>query len=245
MAAHGEIVPMPDCAIFADTRWEPAAVYEHLAWLMSPNVLPFPIFKVSVGNLRQDIMDRSNTTGGRFAAVPWHMRLPNGDDAMGRRQCTKEYKLTPIRRKVRQLLGGKTPKAGATIWIGISTDEIMRVKPSRVGYMVNRWPLIERKLNRNDCLRWLERNGYPLAPKSSCIGCPFHNNQQWRDLRNSPAEWQDAIEVDTAIRSQPGFRGTQFMHRSLKPLAEADISSAEDRGQLNFFNNECEGLCGV
>ncbi|GAA5542298.1 MULTISPECIES: hypothetical protein [Brucella] len=36
MAAHGEIGPMPDCAIFADTGWEPKAVYEHLAWLRSP-----------------------------------------------------------------------------------------------------------------------------------------------------------------------------------------------------------------
>lgn len=42
MAAHGEIGPMPDCAIFADTHWEPKAVYDHLNWLMSPNVLPFP-----------------------------------------------------------------------------------------------------------------------------------------------------------------------------------------------------------
>lgn len=40
MAAHGAITPMPDCAIFADTGWEPIAVYDHLRWLMSPNVLP-------------------------------------------------------------------------------------------------------------------------------------------------------------------------------------------------------------
>lgn len=43
MAAHGENGPMPDYAIFADTGWEPTAVYDHLAWLMSPNVLPFLI----------------------------------------------------------------------------------------------------------------------------------------------------------------------------------------------------------
>lgn len=35
MAAHGEIGPMPDCAIFADTQDEPPEVYDHLAWLMS------------------------------------------------------------------------------------------------------------------------------------------------------------------------------------------------------------------
>lgn len=246
MAAHGEIGPMPDCAIFSDTKWEPQKVYKHLEWLMSPNVLPFPIYIVSAGDLRQDIMSRSNTTGGRFAAVPWFMKMPNGDDAMGRRQCTKEYKLTPIRRKVRELLGDKTPKGGAEIWVGISTDEAIRMKPSRVGYMVNRWPLIEKKMNRNDCLRWLERNGYPEAPKSSCIGCPFHSNHQWRELRdNAPIEWQDAVEVDAAIRKQPGFRGEQFMHRSLVPLGEVDLSTAEDRGQLNLFLNECEGMCGV
>lgn len=246
MAAHGEIGPMPDCAIFADTQWEPKAVYDHLQWLRSGNVLPFPVHIVTAGSLRSDILARSNTTGGRFAAVPWFMQMPNGDDAMGRRQCTSEYKLNPIRRKVRELLGGKTPKGGCEVWVGISTDEAVRMKPSRVGYMVNRWPLIEQRLNRNDCLRWLERRGYGEAPKSSCIGCPFHSNSQWRALRDgAPAEWQDAIEVDAAIREQPGFRGKQFMHRSLVPLAEVDLSTAEDHGQLNMFNNDCEGMCGV
>ena len=55
-AAHGEIGPMPDCAIFADTGWEPRAVYEHLAWLRSPNVLPFPVHIVSAGDLRADLL---------------------------------------------------------------------------------------------------------------------------------------------------------------------------------------------
>ncbi len=33
MAAHGEIEPMPDAAIFADTQNEPQRVYEWLDWL--------------------------------------------------------------------------------------------------------------------------------------------------------------------------------------------------------------------
>ena len=43
MAAHGEIEPMPDAAIFADTGAEPPEVYEHLEWLRGGNVLPFPV----------------------------------------------------------------------------------------------------------------------------------------------------------------------------------------------------------
>lgn len=60
MAAHGEIGPMPDCAIFADTGWEPEAVYRHLEWLMSGNVLPFPVHIVSSGNIRDDLVACAN-----------------------------------------------------------------------------------------------------------------------------------------------------------------------------------------
>lgn len=49
MVAHGEIGPMPDCAIFADMGWRPKPVYEDLAWLRSSNVLPFPVHIVSPG----------------------------------------------------------------------------------------------------------------------------------------------------------------------------------------------------
>jgi hypothetical protein len=236
MAAHGEIGPMPDCAIFADTGWEPAAVYEHLDRLEA--ALPFPVYRVTAGNLRADVLARSNTTGGRFAAVPWFMRMPNGDDAMGRRQCTKEYKLRPIQREVVRQMGGR-PKGGTEMWIGISTDEAVRVKPSRVQYVVNRWPLIEARKNRGDCKAWLERAGW-TAPRSACIGCPFRSDEEWRAL--TPAELADAIEVDVAIRHQPKMRGEQFAHRRMVPLSEVDFS---DKGQLNLFNNECEGMCGV
>ena len=68
MAAHGEIGPMPDCAIFADTGWEPKAVYEHLAWLQSPNVLPFPVHIVSAGDLRADLL--AGARGERWASIP-------------------------------------------------------------------------------------------------------------------------------------------------------------------------------
>lgn len=242
MAAHGEIGPMPDCAIFADTGWEPKAVYRHLDWLTG--VLPFPVHIVSGGNLRADALAKSNTTGGRFASIPWFIGNANGSTGVGRRQCTKEYKLRPIQRKVVELLGGR-PKGGAEMWVGISTDEAMRVRPSRVQYIVNRHPLIERRLNRNDCLRWMERNGYLEPPRSSCIGCPFHSAAEWRAVRDDPEAWADAVAVDAAIRQQPGMRGEQFMHRSLQPLSEVDLSTAEDRGQLNLFLNECEGYCGV
>lgn len=244
MAAAGEITPMPDCAIFADTGWEPQAVYVHLNWLMSPGVLPFPVYIVSAGNLRINLMANANTTGQRFASVPWHMTNPDdGKAAMGRRQCTKEYKLTPIKRKIASLLNGNRSPGSVEMWIGISIDEAGRMKPSRVKYVINRFPLIEKSMSRNSCLEWIKRNGFPRPPKSSCIGCPYHSDDQWRAL--SKEEFADAVEVDGIIRNQPKFLSQQFMHRKRIPLFQVDLLTAEERGQVNLFENECEGMCGL
>ena len=107
---------------------------------------------------------------------------------MIRRQCTKDYKIVPIRRKARELAGlyrKRSPSVPVVEqWIGISFDEVIRMKPSFEDWQVNRWPLIERGMTRQDCLRWLERHGYPLPPKSSCIGCPFHSDEMWRQIRD-------------------------------------------------------------
>ncbi len=241
MAAHGEITPMPDCAIFADTGWEPKAVYEYLDWLGSGNVLPFPVRRVSDGNIRDGIMSASN--GKRWASIPAF-----AGTGMIRRQCTKEYKLVPLRREQRQMLGiaGKrSPQSPVmAVWIGISTDEIIRAKPPREDWLEHRFPLIDLGMSRGDCLAWVARHDYPQPPKSACIGCPFRSDASWRSLASE--EFEDACEVDRAIRT--GIRNMNdevYLHRSLKPLAEVDLSTAEERGQLGLWGNECEGMCGV
>lgn len=184
-----------------------------------------------------------------MASVPWHMVMPNGNRAMARRQCTMEYKVQPITRKTRELVGLKPRQRAKSIlcemFIGISTDEALRMKPAQEAWKKHRWPLIEKSMSRNDCLRWMERKGYPLPPKSSCIGCPFHNDHEWRLIKADPVSWADALEVDAAIRQQPGIKGQQFMHRSCVPLDQVDLSTAADHGQTDMFNNECEGMCGV
>lgn len=253
MAAHGEI-DQPDYAIFADTQWEPPWVYEHLAWLRSANVLPFPVNIVTAGDLRASIQLRENTTGGRFAAVPWHTVNPDGTHGMGRRQCSSEYKLEPIMREIRRLLG-KGPRDrikahSVNVLIGISKDEAHRMKPARQAYMVNQYPLVDLGMRRHDCLLWLGRHGYPIPRKSACIGCPFHgsNNAYWRDIRdNYPALWQDAVIADRELRQggyiTRGLRATCFMHPERKPLDLVNLDA--DLAQPDLFGNECEGMCGV
>ncbi|WP_240654836.1 adenine nucleotide alpha hydrolase family protein [Rhodovarius crocodyli] len=254
MAAHG-LLGHVDAAIFADTGAEPAPVYDHLRWLTSPNVLPFPVHVVMRGHLRDDMRADLNTTGGRFVSVPFFGRTPAGATMMARRQCTSEYKLKPIRAWVVQEYQRRTGLSRPTAsWcemlIGISVDEVIRAKPSRVRYIDNAHPLLDVRMRRWDCLRWLDRHGYPRPPKSACSECPFRTNAEWRWLReNDPAGFEHACVSDEMLRQgiQAGrFQSELYLHRSLVPLRVADLRSDEERGQLAMpMLNECEGMCGV
>lgn len=175
MAAEGAL-PKPDGAIFADTGWEPVRVYRHLDRLAAVlSDVGVPLHRVSKGNLRVDSLDPAH----RYASVPYHVRNPDGSQGMGRRQCTSEYKLSPIQRAVRVLLGAPPPDYRrvprgqvAEQWIGFSTDEIHRVNDRRdVQYIRKRYPLIELGMDRKACGRWLRSRGWMDVSKSACIGC--------------------------------------------------------------------------
>lgn len=252
MAAHRELVPMPDCAIFADTQSEPSAVYKHLDWLET--ILPFPVHRVTVGSLRQELLDASQGKRGAWGRPPLFILNQDGTKGMTRRQCTGDYKIVPIERKVRELVGiargSRGPKTVVVEqWIGISTDEAARMKPSSFRWIKHRWPLIDLGVSRQGCLRWLATKGYPKPTKSACTFCPYHSDAMWRDMRdNDPESFADAVTVDRALRDGARhimLRGQPYLHRQLKPLDQVDLSTAEDRGQINMFNDDCTGLCGV
>ncbi|MFF9339738.1 hypothetical protein ACF1CG_08260 [Streptomyces sp. NPDC014773] len=160
-------------------------------------------------------------------------------------RSTSEYKLKPIKRQARQLLGYPHPKPvprglHAEQWIGISRDEFHRAKDSGIQYLRSAFPLLHldgaadgrEGWTRDDCLRYLRANGWASTPKSACIGCPFHSNAQWRRLRDEqPEEWADAVAFDAAIRAGNArgnamgkpLLGEAYLHRSRRPLDQAPI----------------------
>lgn len=263
MAAHGEIDPMPDCAIFADTGAEPRAVYEHLDWLEGQ--LPFPVHRVNYGSLYEDIMNSkgpgSNVQGraGGYVAAPFFTKDP---DAILRRECTTNYKIFPINRKVKELIGKGEPGRRVRLkkgqgpivrgWQGISYDEAHRMKPSPLPWIKVRYPLVEgkRRMTRGSCLDWMKHHGYPTPPRSACTFCPYHSNEEWRNLRdNDPEGWRQALEVDEHIRHMPENKvarltcGTLYLHRDRVPLSEANIEDPK-KDQIDLWGGECDGMCG-
>jgi hypothetical protein len=244
MACRGEITPKPDLAVFADTGVEPQSVYDHLDFLREEGVRAgIPIEVITNGNLGDDILDFVDGRRERSPSVPFFVKK-TGSEKEGRlfRQCTERYKIRPVRRAISAHLDKKT--AGCVeLWLGISTDEITRVKPSDVKYIEHRWPLVELNMSRQDCLAWYQGKEYPSPPRSACTFCPYRKDSEWIAMKErDPDAFREAVEFDKRIRNQPKLDGQVFVHRSLKPLDEVEFNpKSKDWG----FEGDCAGMCGI
>lgn len=279
MAAYGEIEPL-DAAIFADTGWEPAAVYAHLDKLETELAAHgIPIHRVSAGNIRDDHIDPAGehlfirTTrkhphlmGKQRTSIPVFVTSPRGParytgeevptrGGKVRRTCTSTYKIEPVQKKIRELLGlayrQRWPLEPVVEQLfGISYDEIQRMSDSGRPAIVHAYPLVDRRMTRDDCHAWMADHGWS-APRSACIGCPFHRNDEWRRLRDeAPDEWADAVAFDHRLRERHAaglttLDGIPFLHDTRVPLDEAAIDDVPAMDQLSLFDETCTGFCGT
>lgn len=247
MSALGDVDPL-DAVITADTHWERAATYQarrfYAGWLRDRGVR---VEIVSGGDVRKEGAEQ-------------HIHVPfwTSDGGPLRRQCTRHFKIMPIRRRIRELIGyhpttpPHPPVDSVELWLGISLDEFTRMKPSRVQFIRHRWPLIERRMTLNDCVEYLEGHDLPVPVKSACIGCPYRSASEWLGIkRGSPAEWEQATAFDEAHRNNPlarrgGSTADQLYIYKYGPLAganlEADATRERQGKQLPLMLCE-DGYC--
>jgi hypothetical protein len=245
MSHHGELPPF-DAVLVADTQQEPVEVYETMKWVMA--LVQVPIYRVTVGDLGAACLGylRNNPPASR-PQIPFYVAGSNGKASPLRRGCTEAYKIKPIRKKLRELLGIAPQKhIPKTCWveqaIGFPLEELGRTFCSDVAWISNTFPLIDKRMRKHDCERWLRDHGYPTPiPKSSCRFCPYHNNAYWRRMRDTqPKDWAKTVAFEAALHrgKLPGVRGTPYLHRSMVPLAMAPIDELET-GQEELFCFAC------
>lgn len=265
MFMRGELQPPLECAIFADTQEEPAAVYEHLVWLTSLNGPP--ILNRTRGKLGNDLVLGVNSTGQRFSSIPSFTKA-DGEKREGRlrRQCSKEYKTQviegAIRREVLGLTAGRRVPRGLRVhqYFGISADEAGRARriterlQQTAKWAQPHFPLIERFITRADCLRYLADKVPYETPRSACVFCPYHSDAEWLAVKNGRnGDWERALEIDRAIREHDSVCNKElvrplYLHRSCVPLdlVQLDPRPKPRDAQLSIgFWAECEGVCGV
>lgn len=230
MAAEG-LFARPHLIIFADAGHDREETYAFRdAW--APWLEERGIPHRTVWSDRAPVV-RVNTSTG--VLIPAYTADPvTGARGQLHRHCTPEWKSQPVRKAVREELAarGMKPDLGAVeLWLGITLDEARRCRRSDVRYVRHRYPLIERRMTRSDCIRWLQEKRLPLAPRSSCCFCPLQSTHAWREMkRHRGPDWDYAVQVDAQIRNARRESGGQlFVHPGLKPLPEA-VRIEEDLG---------------
>ncbi|MFF3620017.1 hypothetical protein [Streptomyces sp. NPDC002467] len=161
-----------------------------------------------------------NGEGKRVA--PW--RAKRGETVIG--DCSVCEGLGTISR-----VGPPPAGAWAEQWIGFSTDEIGRVSNrGDTKYSRSRYPLLELDMSRAQCIEYLEARGWGNVTKSSCLGCPFKSNAEWRRLRDTdPQAWAEVVAFDKAYRHGAGMTQQRYLHASCLPLDEAPIDVRQPR----------------
>lgn len=240
MMMKGEIKPADFC-IFADTGNEPKAVYEHLEKLKTISTIPIHIVQES--NIVDDVYeDRFNG----FIKIPLYTRRKeDGKMGMSQRQCTKDYKISPIHREIRRYLGRERLRyLSIEIVMGISFDERQRMAYPEKEWGIHCYPLVKNLVTRDDCLKYCDDNGFWTPPRSACIMCPYRSDREWLEMKeNSPEEFAEAVEFDEYVRNAQELKN--YVSRHGIPLAKVDFTRYGKKQDQELIDSECEGYCGV
>ena len=243
LMSSGGLYDKADYAIFADPQAESKATYKMLDWLLNwqKENDGIPIIINRDHNILEDTLNGVNALGRKFVTIPAFSE--NGGMVM--RQCTGEYKVRPVLKEIRKLYGLKKNQhlPPTELWLGISIDESSRMKDNVIKAITNKYPLIDLMMSRSMCINFFKNNNIPVPSKSSCVFCPYHSDSFWKDIKNDNSAWQTILDVDNKIRNNTkrGEKDKLYLHRSLKPMSEAYFQE----NQLDLFENECEGHCGL
>ena len=243
MVALGDLPPI-DLAIHADTGHEPQRTYDHAAkW--TPWLEERGLTVVTVKPVNQQVI-REDWGIGSVHIPAFTLAKSDGSHGQIRRQCTKHWKLQPIRAHLRTLLSPRPAPGAVECWQGISLDEYSRMRSSDVKYIENVYPLVDRRMSRGDCIAWLQGKGLDVPPKSSCVFCPYHSLSAWRDLKaQGGPDWDKAVYVDQNIRARRNdFR--LFVHPARQPLEEAVRIPSDYGAEQLELGIPCDGgVCFV
>lgn len=192
-----------------------------------------------------------------------HIKIPLFGSRRGqlRQSCTQRWKIQAINQQLRRL-GAKTACTAQGIHFG---EAIRRVKglwvrdqdgwsiyqttikrkgvDVPVRWLTHYYPLVDSKLNREQCRAMVEAEGLPFVISSECDLCPH------KDL----ARWEKTSEevIEQGVELEAGLKGEFFLTDKRIPLREAIVKMQAERS-LNpeKFKRDMEfgcsnAICGI
>jgi len=247
---------IPEMYLFADTGDERLVTYQHV-WEMADRILEGggDFYCTYKGDLSDQVIEKALSGGSGANTLPFWVEDTKGRAAPVRRGCTTHYKINMLDRMAKRYfhVRRKNGHIGGFLaepveqWLGISYDEVQRMKESVVQWRTFAYPLVDMHWTRGHCLEYLGSVGVQ-ATRSSCVFCPFHGAEEWRHVKACSEDWSKVLRVDRALEAgfsqygqMGGLRDRPFLSRHLQPIDTIDFTDY----QLALFDDECFGVCGV
>lgn len=218
-------LPRPDVAFMTDTGRERSSTWPFVDGFIRPALasvgLELQIVKASKF-ARLDVY-RNDTV-----LLPGFTNLNGGTGKLSP-FCSGKWKRDVAERWLRSI-GVETCRN----WIGISRDEVRRIRAQNRGWLELWYPLIfEVPMTRSQCLELTRAQGWTgQIPHSACWMCPNHADSEWIDMQlNWPEDFRAACELEAETRvKDPHF----FLHPACVPLNQVDFMQQttmfQDRG---------------
>lgn len=228
-------LPRPDYVVFSDTGSEMPHTYEHMIEIEKKCQeidLAFVTVRSHRGKLHEDYL--------QLGSMP----------VRANRSCTSNFKILPIRRWARTIVGNQNGVLLCQSWLGITSDESTRAKDPGQPYWAGvTFPLIEMDISRRQCVDILKRHGWEHVRKSGCFCCPFHNMRGWAKLAKDHPDLFD-ITVEMESRKMKQFGGQTFIGKKLPLTYVTPSTTLTDFGMViddegdDSRSSTCEGFGG-
>lgn len=185
---QNNIIPKPDVLIFSNTMAEKPETIIHIEQVVKPicEKIKLPFYEVKYKQ-------------GLIEGYSKNSTIPN----VTNRSCTMTYKIKPVTKKVKELLGygnkyQRIPKGiNVNMMIGFTTDEINRKVENKEHFITNVFPLLDLNLSRTDVINYIKKSNYEVPVKSGCYLCPFIGLKGFTKLKvERPELFKIALDME-------------------------------------------------
>lgn len=230
MHVRGDIEPF-DHIIHADTTHESVKTYEFIKkWTPYIDTAGVPIITLKTTVNKTKIVQKGPKAKNAYTYLPIYPKKPDGKPGKLSRFCTANWKITPVmaflRKTLKKRYGYFKPKANTPPndfvhqAMGISLDEYWRMKQHREPWIKNIYPLVDMRMTRDDCKKYLTDRNIAVPPKSACVFCPYRSPATWADAWAIPEDREKIKHAERELRYFSG-NGTEFyLHASLLDVEE-------------------------
>jgi hypothetical protein len=215
-------LPKPEYSIVVDTERERTSTWEYVDGVLIPELAKVGVELVRVPKSKYATVDLFSLKEGSLL-IPTYTTL-SGAISKLRNFCSFEWKRYVIMRYLRD----QGVKACFN-WLGISTDELRRVRTGKTNWFRNHYPLVyDIPMNRGECIALVKEMGWPKPHNSSCWMCPNMPDHEWLDIKeNNPEDFERAVQFEREIREVDPY---VYLHPQAVPLDRVDWSKAKKVG---------------